>query len=162
MRFILIILFGCFIPLCSKCQIKSRQDTINYLTNISLEYLNQVFNEHNIESAASLWDEQVFRDLKNRYLRCDSSGKSMTNTQILTVFKNTFYGLKGFEKRANFKIIDEAILASFENNEKAFFIQFFIENVEPLDSNFRYQSLLLTSFDKGRTWQVGEDGWVSE
>ena len=157
MRFIIIIFIFFLYPSISKSQ--SRQDTIENLTNISLKYLNTVFNEQNIDSAAILWSDGVFLDLKGGYMECNVSNRTRTEKETIQAFEKSLNDFKELNTKVKFKV-DNASLVDVEDSTKLFLITLNIENFNPLDTILRYIALDFGSNDFGKTWKIGRDNWA--
>ncbi|MFT3911490.1 MAG: hypothetical protein QM737_18850 [Ferruginibacter sp.] len=145
-----------------KAQIKSREDSINYLTSISLEYMNQMYNEHNVESAASLWGDDAFRVLVGSYMECNPSNQKRTNAETLQAFKKDLLDYKEFKNKKTFKEVFNTIFLSVNDTQKMFTINIYIENFNPSDTVLKYQALDFYSMNNGKTWLIQKDVWAEQ
>lgn len=157
MRFITLIFIFCLYSNILKSQ--SRQDTIENLTNLSLKYLNTVFNEQNIDSAAVLWDDHVFLDIKGGYMECNISNQTRTDKETVQAFKKSLADFKVLNAKVSFKI-DYTYLIDIDDSTKFFHITSTIKNFNPQDTILRHVELDMGSKDNGRTWKIWRDHWA--
>lgn len=138
---------------------QNRQDTIENLTKLSLTYLNAVFNEKNIDSAALLWSEGVFLDLKGGYMECNMSNQTRTDKETVQAFKKSLTDFKLLNAKVSFRI-DYTYLIDIDDSTKFFHINSTIKNFNPQDTILRHIELDIGSKDIGKTWKIWRDHWA--
>ena len=157
MRFVTIILIFLFSTVVLKGQ--NKEDTIKYMTSYSLNYLNTIFNTHNIDSAAVLWDKSFIDYLQGGYMECNTSYQKSTQTEIIKEYKKDLVGFKELPTKVEFKV-DNANIMNIDDSGKLFFIDFTITNFNPTDSLLSKVSLIFGSDDNGKTWSISRDDWA--
>ena len=104
---------------------QTNADSVVHMTDISLKYLNSIFITHNVDSASSLWDKQVFLDITGGYMECDVSYQKKTKNEIIQKFKLDIIQFKGLDNQVKFKVQDAGLI-SMNDSDKLFFITFYI------------------------------------
>ena len=138
---------------------QTKKDSIDYMTNLSLNYVNTVFNKHDMETAAIVWSHSVYLDLRDGFVKCDNSFQNATHKKIRETFKRALIQFNELPRNAKFKI-SNLYFTNTSDTVKVFSITFLIENYNSKDALSKHVILDWVTLDNGKTWKLGRDNWA--
>jgi hypothetical protein len=138
---------------------QKKEDSIKNLTNYSLRYLDELYNQRNIDSVTSFWSSINYKNLKVGY---NNGGISYSSENDLRrLFKKDIdLLLKDEIKPVKFQQVDDIYMFLDAENNQYFIISFDLKFGIKLDSTLQTTSLDFISKDQGKTWKINDDHWI--